>query len=124
MLTSFPFLAIIGALLGFLAALGIGGGTLLILWLTQIINMEASSARTINLLFFIAASGGASLIRLRNQTVPWKRILPAIISGCISALAFSQIALCVNTDILKKLFACLLLITGVRELFYRDKKAK
>ena len=48
---------LVGAVMGYLAALGIGGGTLLILWLTFISSMDALSARAINLMFFIVSAG-------------------------------------------------------------------
>jgi len=53
MLESFPVLLAIGSVLGFLAGLGVGGGSLLMLWLTLVIGTDHSVARNINLLFFI-----------------------------------------------------------------------
>ena len=43
----------ISTLLGFLTGLGIGGGSLLILWLTQVQGIDQSTARLINLIFFL-----------------------------------------------------------------------
>lgn len=110
---------LIGCLLGFLAGLGVGGGTLLILWLTLVLDMDPGTARVINLMFFITAAGSVSIVRLHQKTVPWKKILPAIIVGCIMAFVFSGVSKIVETTLLKKLFGGLLLITGLRELFYR-----
>ncbi len=124
MVNSFPIAMVMGALLGFLAGLGIGGGTLLILWLTLVLGMDPGTARAINLMFFIAAAGSVSLVRLRQKTIPWKTILPAIIFGCIGAFLLSMLSKFIDTSILKKLFGALLLITGLRELFYRPKKAR
>jgi len=124
MLTSLPITVFVGALLGFLAALGIGGGTLLVLWLTQILGMDPGISKSINLLFFIAAAGSASIIRLRNKVIPWRSILPAIVTGCITAAVFSLIGNRMDTVITRKIFGGLLLITGLKELFYRDKKAR
>ena len=47
---------LIAALLGFLAGLGVGGGSLLILWLTLVLHTEPAQARPINLLFFLPAA--------------------------------------------------------------------
>ena len=120
-----PIISIlVGCILGALAGLGIGGGTLLILWLTLVLDMDSGTARAINLMFFIAAAGSVSLVRLRKKTVPWKQLLPAIISGCLAAFLFSIIGQTIHTHILKKLFGGLLIITGLRELFYRPREAK
>lgn len=124
MLNSFPIAILTGSLLGFLAGLGIGGGTLLILWLTLVLDMDPGTARAINLMFFIAAAGSVSLVRLKQKSVPWKTILPAIVFGCIGAFLLSMLSKYVDTALLKKLFGGLLLITGLRELFYRPKKAR
>ena len=121
MLNSIPIAIAVGIVLGFLAGLGIGGGTILILWLTQIIGMDPGISRTINLMFFITAAGSVSLIRLKKKQIPWIRILPAIIAGCISGWIFSSVGRYLDNNIAKKLFGCLLLIAGFRELLYRAK---
>ena len=121
MLSSVPVAILAGAVFGFLAGLGIGGGTILILWLTQVLGMDPGISRTINLLFFITAAGSVSLIRLKKKMIPWRSILPAILAGCIVAVAFSHLGRIIDTSIAKKLFGCLLLVTGLRELFYRAK---
>ena len=61
MLNSFPVILVVGAVLGFLAGIGVGGGSLLILWLTLVLKVSPAEARSINLLFFIPAALIASL---------------------------------------------------------------
>jgi len=127
MLNSFPMAVIIGILLGFLSGLGIGGGSLLILWLTLILDTPQDAARMINLVFFLPSAIIAILFRWKQGSLPLKKIWPAIIVGCLSAAIFSYWSSLWNVAILKKLFGCLLLITGIRELFYRqdrERKAK
>ena len=53
----------VGVILGVLAGLGVGGGTLLILWLTLIADTASVTARAINLMFFLVAAGSVSLFR-------------------------------------------------------------
>lgn len=122
MLESFPVVVIIGISLGFLAGLGVGGGSLLILWLTLILNTEQNIARTINLLFFIPSAVISSFFRWKQGTLDLTRIFPAIIAGCISAAVFSILSKQIDIGMLKKLFGILLLLTGVRELFYKAKR--
>ena len=51
---------------GFLAGLGVGGGSLLIIWLTQVLSMSHPQARIINLLFFLPAAVIATLFRKKE----------------------------------------------------------
>ena len=124
MLESIPVAIIIGVLLGFLAGLGVGGGSLLILWLTLVLGIDAETARAINLMFFITAAGSVSFFRWRQGVLRIRVILPAVIAGCIAAAAFSVLSQWIDQTLVKRLFGSLLLITGFRELFYRPRKAR
>ena len=121
MLESFPVMLLVGTVLGFLAGLGVGGGSLLILWLTLVIGMPAGEARLLNLLFFLPSAIISSLFRWRQGAVDFKKISPAIIFGCISAGFFAFWGSRLNSELLKKLFGILLLATGIRELLYKPK---
>ena len=114
----------VAATLGFLAGLGVGGGSLLMLWLTIVMDMEYATARIINLLFFLPSALVATLFHHKQGTVNIKKILPAIVAGCAAAVLFSFVGKQIDNALLKKLFGGLLLITGIRELFYRPRKAR
>ena len=114
----------ISSVLGYLSGLGIGGGSLLILWLTSVISIEPRSARSINLMFFIVCAGIVSVFRLRKGTLNLRKLIPCIIAGCISAAVFSWLSVYLDTELLKKLFGGLLVITGIKELFYRPRKLR
>ena len=124
MLESLPVVLLISALLGFLAGLGVGGGSLLILWLTLVLEMAYPQARVLNLSFFIPCAIVSSFFRWKQGALPVKKILPAIIAGSIGAAIFSIVSNQLDIGLLKKLFGGLLLLAGIRELFYRPKKAK
>ena len=124
MLNSAPVSLLVGALLGFLAGLGTGGGSLLLLWLTLLVGVDDQTARTINLMFFLTAAGSVSIIRLKNNQIPYKKILPGILAGCVSAAAVSFLGRDLDPTLLKKAFGVLLLFTGIRELLYRPRKAR
>lgn len=119
MLESLPFILILGTVLGFLSGIGIGGGSLLILWLTIVLDVPQSAARSINLLFFIPSALIACFFRWRQGTLDIKTVLPAVIAGCISAAIFSWLGTILDVNLLKKLFGGILVITGFRELFFK-----
>lgn len=124
MLTGSVASAFIGLILGYLSGLGIGGGSLLILWLTLYLNTDAQSAQVINILFFLACAGSVTLIRLKKGTLQFRAILPGIIAGCLFAVIFSFLGQVLPQLFLRKLFGIVLIATGIRELFYRQRKAK
>lgn len=121
MLDSFPVALVVGSALGFLAGLGVGGGSLLILWLTLAVQMDYPQARFINLLFFIPAAVISSLFRWKQGSLNLKKVLPGILAGCVAAAICTWLGSRIETDLLKKFFGGLLLLTGVRELLYKQK---
>lgn len=124
MVDSFWVSIIVGTALGFLTGLGTGGGSLLILWLTMAVGIEQQTARGINLLFFIPSALIACFFRWKQGKLDFKAVLPAIIAGCIGAGMFSWLGSRMDLALLKKLFGLLLILTGLRELFYRPRKAR
>ena len=121
MLESWPVALAVGTVLGFLSGLGIGGGSLLILWLTMVLGMEHGVARGINLLFFLPSAAIACVFRWKQGCVKLKNVLPAMIAGCIAAAACSWVGMQMDLELLKKLFGGLLIVTGLRELLYKPK---
>ena len=111
----------VGTVLGFLAGLGVGGGSLLMLWLTLCLGIDSSTARGINLLFFLPCACISCFFRKKQGLLPWKKLIPAIIAGCICAGVCSWISTELDTSLLRKLFGVLLLFTGLREIFYKTK---
>lgn len=122
MLDSLPVVVVVGTVLGFLTGLGVGGGSLLIIWLTAVLGMDAATARGINLLFFLPAAVIACIFRWRQGNVDFKKVLPAILAGCIAAGFCSWLAPNLNIELLKKLFGGLLILTGLRELLFQPFK--
>lgn len=122
MLDSLWVAILVAVVLGFLSGLGTGGGSLLILWLTMVLDMDQATARSINLMFFIPSALVACVFRWKQGSFDLKKLLPAIAGGCVSAFLFSQLGAKMELDILKKLFSALLFYTGIRELMYKPDK--
>ena len=124
MLDSILFNIIVGTVLGFLSGLGVGGGSLLILWLTLIANVPQELARNINLMFFLPTAVISSLFRWRKGNLQIRKVLPAMMGGVAAAILFTWLSRHISSDALKAPFGVLLLVTGLRELSYRPRKAK
>ena len=124
MLESLPVIIIVGTVLGFLSGLGIGGGSLLIIWLSTVLHKDPLVARCINLMFFIPSAAVACTIRSKQRQLNWKKALPGILSGCLFALLGWWISTKLDIQTLKKLFGVILLFTGTKELLYRPRNAR
>lgn len=121
MLNQLPVMLIVGTLLGFLSGIGVGGGSLLMLWLTLVLELEHTVARGINLLFFIPSALIASFFRWKQGSLEIRSILPGILAGCIAAGICSYLSRSMDISVITKLFGILLLFTGLRELLYKPK---
>lgn len=119
---SFFITVCISAALGLLSGLGIGGGSLLILWLTLVVHMDYTTAKYINLLFFLPPALISTVVHLFRKELSIKKVLPAALAGGASAVLFTILSNSWNVDILKKIFGVLLLLTAWRELRYKNKQ--
>lgn len=114
-------LTLICAVLGTLSGLGVGGGSILMLWLTAIEGLTHGAARLLNLLFFLPSALIASWFHRKQGRLPLKKLWPGILSGCLFAVGFSWLGGRLDTSLMQKLFGGLLIVTGIRELFYRAR---
>ena len=124
MLVSFPVILLISTVLGFLSGLGIGGGSLLVLWLSIVLKTDPHTTRCINLLFFIPSAVICCAFRMKQGKINIKKLLPAIIAGSSCAILFSFLSLRLDTALLKKIFGFVLLAAGLREVLYRPRNAR
>ena len=112
---------LIGAALGFLSGLGVGGGSLLLLWLTLVMGVDQPTARVMNLQFFLPCALVATAFRWKQSRPDWRLALPAIAAGLLGALAGNYLGPILNKDLLKKALGILFLATGLRELRWKPK---
>lgn len=112
-------LILVGIGVGFLSGLGVGGGSLLMLWLTAACKMEYTEARKIGLMFFIPPAAICAFHHLHKSRANLQTILPASLAGCISALFFVSVSVSWNLLWIKRIFGVFLLITAFRELRWK-----
>ena len=115
---------LIAICLGFLAGLGVGGGSLLLLWLTQIIGLEQPQARIINLLFYLPAALISTFLRKKTASPDKALILPGILCGCLSGLLFSIAGQHLDISLMKKFLGGLFILIGIKEILYRPRNAR
>lgn len=105
-----------------LSALGMGGGGILLIYLTAYAGMRQQAAQGVNLLFFIPVAIVALLIHAKNHLICWRMVWPCVIVGLGGVWLGSRIALAMDPTLLGKLFGGFLLIIGVRELLTKPAK--
>ena len=119
------FIAIAAGLVcGVLSGFGIGGGTLLMVWMTALMSMEQRMAQGVNLLYFLPAAAAALILHAKNRVHVWRAIIPAAIAGCATAALGALLAANVDTHLLRKLFGGFLVLVGLSEIFQKGKKPK
>ncbi len=118
----FSITVLVSTLLGFLSGLGIGGGSLMILWLSMVCGFDYPTAKYVNLLFFLAPASIAVIIHIVKGRISLARIWPAILSGCLCAIILTIISSSWDVGLLRKAFGALLLVTAFRELTYQESK--
>ncbi|MDR2166314.1 MAG: sulfite exporter TauE/SafE family protein [Clostridiales bacterium] len=116
------FLILIGVAAGALSGMGIGGGAVLIPALTLIFGQSQHAAQNINLVYFIPTAAFAVAIHAKGGQIQ-KEILPKLImGGIIGAVAGALIALNLEADTLRQIFAIFLLVMGFSEFFKKVEK--
>ena len=118
---------LVGAATGVLSGFGVGGGTLLLVYMTTLAGLDQHLAQGINLLYFLPTAVCALIFHIKNRLIRWNIVLPAAIAGAATAVLTAWLAMRLDTGLLRKLFGGFLLLVGVRELFGRyprDKKDK
>lgn len=109
---------------GMIGALGLGGGGVLIMFLTVFGGVSQLKAQGINLLFFIPVGIFALIFHFKNRLVDFKSALPSIIAGLAGALLGSILAEFIGAMATRRIFGIMLLFLGAFEMFFSDKKPK
>jgi len=113
---------IAGICVSALAGLGVGGGGLLVIYLTMIKNIPQIESQGINLLFFVTAGTASLLIHIKKRKLNIKNLIIMITAGSLGAVAGSIIANFTDGALLKKVFGGFLIISGIIELFPNFKR--
>ncbi|MCL2857508.1 MAG: sulfite exporter TauE/SafE family protein [Oscillospiraceae bacterium] len=109
------FAAVIGAL-------GMGGGSVLIIYLTAYLGLEQLAAQGINLVFFLPVAAVALVAHHKHGLIKWQVALPCAVVGLAGVYFGQMLAMHVGSELLQKLFGGFLLIIGVREVFAREAR--
>ena len=116
--------ALAGGLCGILSGFGIGGGSLLMVWMTAVLHMEQATAQAINLLFFLPTAAASLVFHVRGKQVRWRTTVPAALAGLVTAAGGAWAATVLEAELLRKLFGGFLLLVGVSELLKKPAQGR
>ena len=111
-----------GLVCGVFSGLGIGGGTLLMVWMTAVMDVAQKTAQGINLLYFLPTAACALIFHIKNRQIVWQAVWPAALAGSVCAVGGALLAQGVNAELLRKLFGGFLVLVGLSEIFLKGLK--
>jgi uncharacterized membrane protein YfcA len=118
---------IIALAIAVLSGMGVGGGGLLVIYLTLFEGIEQHLSQGINLSFFLLAGAGATIYNAIKGRIVFKTTLILSACGVISSILGAIIANSINENFLQKIFGIMLLLSGTSSLitsFVQKKQNK
>ncbi len=116
-MTDWLIAALAGAATGVLSGFGVGGGSLLLIYMTSFAGVPQTLAQGVNLIYFLPAAATALPAHLKNGYVEKRALLPAIAAGLACSALTAWAATALDVDILRRCFGGFLVLIGLRELF-------
>lgn len=116
--------AIVGFVTGVIASMGLGGGFVLMIWLTMFAGVEQRTAQGINLLFFLPIALVSLIIHIKGGLIDKHLLKKYILGGVIGAVLGTVAAQLVANELLSKLFSLFLIAFGIRELLTAKKSSE
>lgn len=113
-----------GAATGVLSGFGIGGGTLLLIYMTTFAGVDQHLAQGINLLYFLPTAATALPSHIKNGYIDKKTAKPAILAGLASTAAAAWVATSLEVSLLRRFFGGYLIYIGIKELFRKAPQGK
>ena len=113
-----------GLVCGVLSGFGIGGGSLLMVWMTAVLSMEQKAAQGVNLLYFLPCAACALIFHIKNRQIIWPAVWPAAAAGAVCAVGGALLAQQADAETLRKLFGGFLILVGLSEVFLKGLKKK
>ena len=115
---------LVGLITGAAASMGLGGGFILLVYLSVFTSTAQDIAQGINLLFFLPIALLSLIIHIKNKLIDLKLVGKYLILGLPLAVVGSFVAGIIDVTVLRKLFAAFLLYIGISQLFSRTDANK
>ncbi len=108
--------AIVGLVTGAVASMGLGGGFVLMIWLTSFAGLDQRTAQGVNLLFFLPIALLSLVFHIKGGLIDKKLVKQYLLGGVVGAVAGTVACNIVPNELLRTLFSLFLIAFGLREL--------
>ncbi len=109
-----------GLFSGILGSMGLGGGAVLVIYLSLFTDTKQLAAQGTNLLFFIPIAFTAVIIYSFKKQIEWKLTVKISLCGLVGAAAGIGLTDLLGGEVTGKAFGGLLVILGIREIFSKN----
>ena len=113
-----------GLLSGIIGAMGLGGGAVLIIFLSVFTDMPQLKSQGINLLFFIPIAIAAVAVYGFKKQIKWMLVAKIAAWGLVGTAGGLLFTNLLGGDITAKIFGGMLIIIGISEIGLFGKKEK
>ncbi len=111
-----------GLFSGIIGGMGMGGGAVLIIYLSLFTDTPQLKSQGINLLFFIPIGLTALIIYAFKKQIKWKTVLPLSLYGIIGTFLGIMSTKYISNDWLSKIFGVFLILMALKEFFTKKTK--
>lgn len=111
-----------GLFSGIIGGMGMGGGAVLIIYLSLFTDTPQIKAQGINLLFFIPIGLTALIIYAFKKQIKWKTVLPLAVFGIAGAFFGIMLTDYIGNKWLAKIFGGFLILMAAKEFFGKKTK--
>lgn len=113
---------IAGCFAAALASMGVGGGGLLVIYLTMVTGMGQKEAQGLNLIFFVCTALSSLSVHLRKRQIKRSVAIPFAIGGCLGAYLGARASEHASAELLRAVFGWLLILSACLTLFSAAKE--
>lgn len=111
---------IVGLLTGIISGLGIGGGTVLMMYMA-LMNYNHFNAVGINLTYFVFCAIPVVIKNVRNKKINVVELLWIAIPATVISVIVTLIVSGFDSGILRRIFGVFAIVVGIRELMRKRK---
>jgi len=113
-----------GLFSGALGSMGLGGGAVLIIYLSLFTDTPQLKSQGINLLFFVPIALIAVIVYAIKRQIQWKTTIKLSLWGIIGSVIGLSAASFLGGEITAKIFGGMLIVLGLKELFIGNRRIK
>lgn len=107
---------IISLIIAALSGMGVGGGSLLVIYLTLFEGTEQIVAQGANLAFFIIAATASTVFNAKKRKILWSTTLIISLVGMIAAYFGALVTGAIDPTLLRRIFGGTLVMGGIASL--------